>query len=144
MAARTGSPSSGRTSITGSTLPRRFITPTSAAGAPGTGVVTSSTTTSRVSPTSTAKGRPPSITTHARRAGARSATAAASTWTVASADKASHHREELVGRERLRQVVVGALPPAPRLVALLVLGRLAVEERHDLVAGAFEDRLHEL
>src|SRR5262249_34586869 len=101
------------------------MTPTSEAGAPGTGVVTSSTTTSRASVTFTANGRPPSITRQARRAGAtgRSSTAGASTLTVVSADKPPHHREQLIGGERLGQIAVGALTPAPCLVALLVLRR---------------------
>src|SRR5207302_6434387 len=107
------------------TWPGRFLTPTGGDGAPGTAVVTSSITTSRAWMTSTANGRPPRSTTHERRAGARSATvstaAATSALVGSSAGKPAHHRQELVRREGLGQIVVGALALAPRLVALLGL-----------------------
>src|SRR6185369_12185046 len=186
----TGSPSNGRASTTGRTLPRRFMTPITAAGAPGTGVVVSSTTTSRASVTSTANGRPPSKTTQARPTSAASGASANSAGTGVSVDKSAHHREQLVGGEGLAQIVVGALAPPPGAVALLVLGghehdrrrarvlvaleraqqlvavtlrhddvqqehvgtlvrhlvlqRVAVDERDDLMPGAAQDRLHEL
>src|SRR4029450_1202252 len=122
-APRTGKPSRGRASITGNAVPRRFMTPTSGAGAPGTGVMASSTTTSRASTTSTANDRPPRRTRQARRAGERSSTARARLDPTASVDKAPHRRQQLIGRERLREVVVGALTLAPGAVALLVLRR---------------------
>src|SRR3989441_11935332 len=200
------SASSDRASATASTVPRRLATPSRGAGAPGTVPITSSFITSRVSRTSTASVRPPMATTHARRrwapgriasggsvgsgAGVPSGDGAASGTTASSAGKPAHHAQQLVRRERFREVLVGALLLAPRAVALLVprrdehhgrlagarvaaqrpqdlvavaaghddveeqhvgmlglhlvLERFAVAERDDLMAGAAQDRLHEL
>src|SRR3982751_2077203 len=128
-------PSSGRASATPRTLPRRFTTPIRGAGAPGTAVTASSMITSRASRTSTANGRPPRVTRQARLRETAStggtsgggAGAASGVAAIASFCKALHHREQLIGGERLAEVLVGSLPLAPGPVALLVL---AAHEHH--------------
>src|SRR5688572_25738571 len=131
-------------------LPRRLATPRRGAGAPGIAVNGSSMTTSRASRTSTAKGWPPRVTTQARLRGAATAASAGGSGAsaegvgaTASSGKALHHREELVGRERLAEVLVRPLPLAPGPVAFLVL---AADEHHGrrLRAGVLAQRPEDL
>src|SRR5690349_12193084 len=167
------SPSSEPASATASTVPRRFVTPSSGAGAPGTAPMASSVMTSRVSRTSTASVRPPIATMHARwRCAPGSVTStgplapltsleatpllAAATsgdggmapgTSASSAGKPAHHAEQLIRRERLREVFVGALLLAPGAIAFLVFRghqhdrrragtRVAPDRAQDLVAVA--------
>src|SRR5262245_1934140 len=135
--------STERASATARTVPRRFATPSSGAGAPGTAPMVSSVMISRASLTSTASVRPPIATTHARRrcapgrttsadgvasfAAAASGNGAGPGTTTSSAGKPAYHAQELVRRERLGKVLVGALLLTPNAIALLVLRR----DEHD-------------
>src|SRR5215470_11244780 len=132
-----------RASAMATTAPRRFVTPSSGARAPGTAPIVSRFMISRASLTSTASVRPPIATTHARRRCAPGRTTSADGivsftavaagdgagpgTTTSSAGKPVHHVQQLVGRERLGEVLVGALLLPPNAVALLVLRR----DEHD-------------
>ena len=98
------------------------MTPTSGAGAPGTGVMASSTTTSRAS-TDLHRERSPA---QEHETGPTCRGALLDGEGEAGSDGISGQSgppllSELVGREWLAEIVVGALTLAPRAIALLVL-----------------------
>src|SRR6185295_12925867 len=108
-----------------------------------TAVGSSTTKTTRALRTSTANRAPERANRQARSAGDVSGSAdgsatAPGVWIIGLLHELEDHAEELLGGERLGQVVGGALPLAPQPIALLIL-RAHEDHRGVLDAGIATD-----